>query len=76
MSSCQKSIITEDEAKDARIGDIKKATKQFLNEVIFNLCLPEGPSGRLDMAFNINRAKVILEVLKELSEELEISLED
>ena len=71
MSSCQKSIITEDEARALREEEIHTLSKEFLRGVITNLCIPEGLSGSIDVAFGIERQPLLVEVLKELVKELE-----
>jgi hypothetical protein len=68
MSSCQSD---SEEFREARIKEVRAAAKAFLKQVALNLCIPEGVSGRIDMAFGVQRKQVIAEVLQELGKELE-----
>lgn len=69
MSLPQSSIISEIEAKAIREQEIHAVCKEFLRGVITNLCLPEGVSGMMDIAFKIDRREIINKVLQELIDE-------
>lgn len=74
MSSCQKKsyeIEMQDEIRDGRKKEISEMSTAFLRNVVINLCTPEGISGHIDIAFGIDRCKIISEVLYNLAKELE-----
>ncbi|NDC22611.1 MAG: hypothetical protein EBZ49_00550 [Proteobacteria bacterium] len=67
MSSCP---LDSDKFKREREEEIRVAAKIFLKQVALNLCIPEGVSGKIDLAFGISRQHLVGEVMKELGEEL------
>lgn len=67
MSSCQNEY---EDVREFREAEVRTAAKQFLRQVVVNLCAPEGLSGHVDLAFNVDRKKIISEVLIELGEEM------
>lgn len=60
----------EAEVRVQRIQEVRVTVRSFLTQVVSNLCIPEGLSGKVDMAFKINRRKLIAETMIELGKEM------
>lgn len=71
MSSCQNEAEVEEKTRKQREEEIRVRSKAFLKTIAENMCIPEGISGRIDVAFAINRTKIIAEVMVELGKELQ-----
>lgn len=67
MSSCQDD---HDRIVAQREQDVYDKAKGFLKHVVNNLCIPEGMTGQFDIAFKIDRQKIIARVLEDLGKEL------
>lgn len=70
MSSCPNEDLAR-KVEENRRSEIREKSRAFLKQVVMNLCIPEGQSGRYDLAFHINRAPIIAEVLREIAKELD-----
>lgn len=66
-SSCQNDI----EIRSKREEEIYTRSKDFLRQVATNLCIPEGMSGKFDLAFKVDRQKQIARAMKDIAQELE-----
>lgn len=77
MSSCQKSEKDEilQEIKEQRVEEIKKVSYSFLSDVINNMCVLEGTSGKIDMALDIDRRSYIYQALKQLVKDMGVDYE-
>ena len=64
MSSCQKGF------KKKRERDIYNQSKNFIKQIVVNMCVPEGFSGHVDLAFHVERKRIIAKALRDLSKEL------
>lgn len=74
MSSCQKRSNdeeTREEVKKLREAEVFTSSKNFLRDVVFNMCTLEGISGHIDTAFEVDRGKIIAQVLRDIVKELE-----
>lgn len=69
-SSCHNPS-SEAEVKAAREKEVEEKAHGFLRQVVGNLCIPEGITGRVDMAFHVNRRLIIARVLRNLAKEIE-----
>lgn len=67
MSSC----LSELEAKNWRIADIRARGLPFLKTVALNLCALDGVSGKIDLALKIDRKQLVAKLLREVADELD-----
>jgi hypothetical protein len=65
--SCQ----SASQIREKREEEILEKGKEFLWQVAYNLCIPEGISGKIDMALKINRQKLVAQMLRETAKRLE-----
>lgn len=63
--------LTEDQARAQREEEVYQKSKEFLRQIAVNLCIPEGMSGKFDIAFKVDRQKQIARAMRELAEELD-----
>lgn len=70
MSSCQNEF-SDEEMRNAREEEILASAKNFLRTVATNLCVPEGISGKYDIAFKVDRQKCIAKAMREVADELD-----
>lgn len=61
----------ESEVKEKREDEIRAKAYRFLKRVAQNLVIPEGVSGRVDIAFKINRKKLVADAMRKIVEELD-----
>lgn len=54
-----------------REQDVYDNSKIFFRHIVTNMCIPEGMTGQFDIAFSINRKKILARVLQDLGKELE-----
>jgi len=66
MSSC----LSASDVKTQREQQVIQKSREFLRQVVLNLLLLEGPTGSIDMAFKVDRAKCLAVVLRELAGEI------
>lgn len=66
-SSCQ-----DDSRKivEEREKEVYSKSKEFFRLIVQNMCLPEGMTGHFDIAFHIDRQKIIAKALIDLGKEL------
>lgn len=73
-SSCPKGSIDPKELarqKVMREEDMLVKARNFLKRVALNLCLPEGVSGKVDIALGIRRKEVVIKALRQTADDLE-----
>lgn len=70
MSSCQ-SEFSDIEMREAREREVFEAAKNFLRIITTNLCVPEGISGKYDIAFKVDRQKCVARAMREIADELD-----
>lgn len=77
MSSCpdDQPEVSQEEARVRREEEVYEKAKSFLRQVVVNLCIPEGITGRFDIAFKVDRQKEIMRAMKDLVKEFEQSEE-
>lgn len=63
--------IDDKDVVNRRHQEIKEKGHRFLKQVALNLCVPEGISGKIDLAFKIDRKKLVAEILRDVAKELE-----
>ena len=69
MSSCPNAS-DEEEFRVKREGEVRDKVRAFLKTVALNLASLEGMSGTIDVAFKIDRQRIIAEVLVELGTDM------
>lgn len=69
MSSCPKKS-EEKVLRERREDDVLKKMKAFLKRVCLNLCIYDGVTGRMDMAFKVDRNKIVIQALREVADEI------
>jgi hypothetical protein len=57
--------------RQVREDEILEKGREFLWQIAYNLCIPEGLGGKIDLALKINRQKLVAQILRETADRLE-----
>jgi hypothetical protein len=68
-SSCP--AVSADEVRASLEQEIDQKVCGFLLQVVANLCIPEGTTGRIHQAFGINRRLIIARTMRKLGQDIE-----
>lgn len=62
--------VTEDDVKKLREKAARQTALSFLRQIAHNLCLPKGFNGHIDLAFKVDRARIVGETMIQIGNEL------
>ena len=79
MSSCRNASKTREVPHRISVAKMRKerevqiysSIQNFLRPIVSNTLVLEGISGNFDMAFKVNRKKIVAQYLRDLADELE-----
>lgn len=68
ISSCPSD---QDKYRSDRETELYTSIKSLVKQIATGMCIPTGMSGQFDIAFKVDRQKIVAKVFREIGEELE-----